>query len=255
MQAKINPKFSIITVTFNAEKYIEETIMSVITQTYHNIEYIIVDGASTDDTMKIVDKYKDRINVIVSEPDKGLYDAMNKGISLATGDYLCFLNAGDTFHEDDTLFRMVHSIHKTGESLPDILYGETEIVDENGHFISMRRHRAPEHLNWKSFRSGMMVCHQAFFASRKIAEKYDLRYRFSSDFDWCIRMMKKSTDIHNTKTTIIEYRNEGMTTRNHKASLKERFNIMCRYYGVVSTVLYHIWFVIRLFTNPEKKKL
>lgn len=254
MQAKPNPKFSIITVTYNAGKYIEETIMSVITQTYHNIEYIIVDGASTDNTMDIVNKYSDRISVIVSEPDKGLYDAMNKGIDLATGDYLCFLNAGDSLHEDDTLFEMVRTIHNFHESLPDILYGETEIVDENGHFISMRRHKAPEHLNWKSFKNGMMVCHQAFFASKNIVEKYDLEYRFSSDFDWCIRMMKKAAVIHNTRMTIIEYRNEGMTTRNHKASLKERFNIMCKYYGTISTILYHLWFVVRMIINPEKKK-
>ena len=254
MQLRINPKFSIITVTYNAGKYIEETIMSVITQTYHNIEYIIVDGASTDNTMDIVNKYKDRISVIVSEPDKGLYDAMNKGIDLATGDYLCFLNAGDSLHEDDTLFSMVHSIHAHTETLPDILYGETEIVDEEGHFISMRRHRAPGQLNWKSFRNGMMVCHQAFFVSKRIVSHYDLQYRFSSDFDWCIRMMKVAGKIHNTRMTIIEYRNEGMTTRNHKASLIERFRIMCKYYGYVSTVAYHLWFVLRLILNPEKKK-
>lgn len=254
MMPRINPKFSIITVTYNAEKYIEETIMSVITQTYHNIEYIIVDGASTDNTMDIVNKYKDRINVIISEPDKGLYDAMNKGIDLATGDYLCFLNAGDSLHEDDTLFGMVHSIHNHHEVLPDILYGETAIVDEEGHFISMRRHKAPERLNWKSFKSGMMVCHQAFFASRKIASHYDLKYRFSSDFDWCIKMMKIADKIHNTRMTIIDYRNEGMTTRNHKASLIERFRIMCNYYGYVSTVAYHLWFVLRLVLKPEKKR-
>lgn len=254
MLTKINPKFSIITVTYNAGKYIEETILSVITQTYHNIEYIIVDGKSTDNTMDIVNRYRDRITTIISEPDKGLYDAMNKGIDLATGDYLCFLNAGDSLHEDDTLFNMVHSIHGRHQTLPDILYGETDIVDEEGHFISKRRHKAPQQLNWKSFRQGMMVCHQAFFANRRIVEKYDLQYRFSSDFDWCIRLMKKADNIHNTNLTVIDYRNEGMTTRNHKASLKERFRIMCKYYGYVSTILYHIWFVIRLIINPEKKK-
>ena len=86
---------------------------------------------------------------------------MNKGIRLATGDYLCFLNAGDELHEDDTLQLMVHSI--TGTELPDVLYGETAIVDEEGHFLRMRRLSAPENLNWKSFKDGMLVCHQAFF--------------------------------------------------------------------------------------------
>ena len=123
MHSHPSPKFSVITVTYNAEKVLEDTVQSVISQTYHHVEYIIIDGASKDGTLEIVNRYRDRINQLVSEPDKGLYDAMNKGIALATGDYLCFLNAGDSFHEDDTLQKMVHSIN--GNELPDILYGET----------------------------------------------------------------------------------------------------------------------------------
>lgn len=244
MHNKPNPRFSIITVTYNAEKVLEDTIQSVVTQTYKNIEYIIVDGASTDGTMEIVERYKSRIAKVVSEPDKGLYDAMNKGIGMATGDYLCFLNAGDSFHEDDTLQLMVHSI--TGNELPDILYGETAIVDAAGHFLHMRRLQAPEHLNWKSFKQGMLVCHQAFFARHTLMEPYDLKYRFSADFDWSIRLMKKAHTFHNTHVTVVDYLEEGMTTRNHKASLKERFRIMAKHYGWVSTVFYHVWFAIRL---------
>lgn len=247
MHNKPNPRFSIITVTYNAEKVLEDTIQSVVTQTYKNIEYIIVDGASTDGSMEIVERYKSRIAKVVSEPDKGLYDAMNKGIGMATGDYLCFLNAGDSFHEDDTLQLMVHSI--SGSELPDILYGETAIVDAAGHFLHMRRLQAPERLNWKSFKQGMLVCHQAFFARHTIMEPYDLKYRFSADFDWCIRLMKKAHTFHNTHVTVVDYLEEGMTTRNHKASLKERFRIMAKHYGWMSTVFYHIWFTIRLVTN------
>lgn len=238
------PKFSVITVCYNAEATLEDTIQSVISQTYHHVEYIIVDGASKDRTMDIVNRYRERISVVVSEPDKGLYDAMNKGIRLATGDYLCFLNAGDSFHEDDTLQQMVHSIH--GTLLPDVLYGETELVDHEGHFLRMRRLQAPEHLTWKSFRQGMLVCHQAFFARRDLVMPYDLRYRFSADFDWCIKIMKQSKVLHNTHLTLIDYLSEGMTTRNHKASLKERFRIMARHYGWASTVAFHLWFVLRL---------
>lgn len=238
------PKFSVITVCYNAEATLEDTIQSVISQTYHHVEYIIVDGASKDRTMDIVNRYRDRISVVVSEPDKGLYDAMNKGIRLATGDYLCFLNAGDSFHEDDTLQQMVHSIHTF--QLPDVLYGETELVDHEGHFLRMRRLQAPEHLTWKSFRQGMLVCHQAFFPRRDLVMPYDLRYRFSADFDWCIKIMKKSKVLHNTHLTLIDYLAEGMTTRNHQASLKERFRIMARHYGWASTVAHHAWFALRL---------
>lgn len=238
------PKFSVITVCYNAEATIEDTIQSVISQTYHHVEYIIVDGASKDRTMDIVNRYREHIAIVVSERDKGLYDAMNKGIGLATGDYLCFLNAGDSFHEDDTLQQMVHSIHTP--QLPDVLYGETELVDHEGHFLRMRRLSAPEVLTWKSFRQGMLVCHQAFFPRRDLVMPYDLRYRFSADFDWCIKIMKKSKVLHNTHLTLIDYLAEGMTTRNHKASLKERFSIMTRHYGWTSTLAFHLWFVLRL---------
>ncbi len=243
MHNRPTPKFTVITVTYNAEKELEDTIQSIVAQTYKNIEYIIVDGASTDRTMDIANKYRKHIHAIISEPDKGLYDAMNKGIELATGDYLCFLNAGDEFHEDDTLQLMIHSINSN--ELPDILYGETEIVDNKGHFIRMRRLSAPENLTWKSFQKGMLVCHQAFFVRHTLVEPYDLSYRFSSDFDWCIRMMKKAHHIHNTHLTLIDYLEEGVTTQNHKASLKERFRIMAQYYGLISTVIMHCWFILR----------
>ena len=245
-----HPKFSIITVTYNAGKVLEDTIQSVVFQTYRNVEYIIVDGGSKDNTLEIAEKYRDRISKVISEPDKGLYDAMNKGIRQATGDYLCFLNAGDELHENETLQKLVHTLK--GKELPDVIYGETAIVDEEGHFLHMRRLSAPDTLTWKSFKQGMLVCHQAFIARRELAinDLYDLRYRFSADFDWCIRIMKKAKCLHNTRLTLIDYLKEGMTTRNHKASLKERFRIMAKHYGWLSTIAHHGWFVIRLFYKP-----
>lgn len=250
MTSQLHPKFSIITVTYNAGKVLEDTIQSVLFQSYRNVEYIIVDGNSKDNTLEIVNKYRERISKVISEPDKGLYDAMNKGIRMATGDYLCFLNAGDTLHENETLQKIVHTLK--GKELPDVIYGETAIVDEKGHFLHMRRLSAPNQLNWKSFKQGMLVCHQAFFARRELAlaNPYDLQYRFSADFDWCIRIMKQSKHLHNTKLTLIDYLNEGMTTQNHKASLKERFRIMTKHYGWISTLLHHGWFIIRLFYKP-----
>ena len=241
----LHPKFSIITVTYNAGKVLEDTIQSVIFQTYRNVEYIIVDGHSKDNTMDIVNKYRNHISKVISEPDKGLYDAMNKGIRLATGDYLCFLNAGDTLHTHDTLQAIVNTL--SSEQLPDVIYGETAIVDKHRRFLHMRKKSTPKQLNWKSFKEGMLVCHQAFLASRALAQKetYDLGYRFSADFDWCIRIMKRAKTLHNTHTTLIDYLNEGMTTQNHRASLKERFRIMVKHYGWISTLWHHFLFAIR----------
>ncbi|MBE6288006.1 MAG: glycosyltransferase [Mediterranea massiliensis] len=235
--------FSIITICYNAAETIERTIKSVLSQTYADIEYIVVDGASKDDTLAIINKYKEGITKVVSEPDKGLYDAMNKGIGLATGDYLCFLNAGDTFYSNDTLTKMVATWQ--GSELPDVLYGETALVNDQGEFVRMRRLQAPERLTWRSFRQGMLVCHQAFFAKRALVEPYDLKYRFSADFDWCVRILKKAKNIHNTHLILVNYLDEGLTTRNQKASLKERFRIMAKHYGWGSTLLHHLWFVVR----------
>lgn len=254
MHTHFHPKFSLITVTYNAGAVLEDTIQSIITQTYKNVEYILIDGASTDNTMRIIERYRDHIHTVVSEPDQGLYDAMNKGLSLATGDYVCFLNAGDCLHEDDTLLGMVHSVAASHKAPcpPDVLYGDTALVDSEGHFLRMRRLTPPEHLTWKSFRHGMLVCHQAFFARRAIAPHYDLRYRFSADFDWCIRVMKQARYLHNTHLTLVDYLDEGLTTRNHRASLIERFHIMCRHYGTVPTVMRHLWFALRTLTHPKR---
>jgi len=241
------PIFSIITVTYNAESTIEATMRSIKQQTFRPIEHIIIDGASKDNTLYIINKYMDENTKVISEPDQGLYDAMNKGIRMATGTYLCFLNAGDTFHEQDTLAKMVNGAGlMANEKLPAILYGQTAIVDAERHFLRMRHHTAPEVLTWKSFQQGMLVCHQAFFVKRTLADPYDLQYKYSSDYDWCIRMMKKADVISNTHLILIDYLDEGMTTRHHRASLIERLRIMAKHYGWGKTLLMHLWFVIRL---------
>jgi len=234
---------SVITVTYNAAPTLERTLKSVREQTYPHIEHLIVDGESKDNTVALIRHYAHEKMVWVSEPDQGLYDAMNKAAGMAGGDYLCFLNAGDTFFTPDSVEKMMLAVE--AGNAPNIIYGETAIVDERGVFLHMRRLKAPAKLTWKSFRQGMVVCHQAFIVKKEIFEPYDLSYRFSSDFDWCIRMMKKASSIHNTRLTLINYLNEGMTTTHRRASLKERYDIMVKHYGPVSTIFHHIWFVIR----------
>ena len=236
-------KLSVITVTYNAERTLERTLKSVREQSYPDMEHIVVDGKSKDETVNLIRRYENDKMTWLSEPDNGLYDAMNKAAAMASGDYLCFLNAGDTFFEARTVEKMMDSFDE--HTIPDILYGETAIVDDNGKFLHTRRLKAPETLTWKSFKQGMLVCHQAFIVKRALFEPYDLSYRFSSDFDWCIRLMKKSKQRYNTHLTLINYLNEGITTTHRDASLKERYRIMTKYYGGVSTFLHHIWFAVR----------
>lgn len=242
-----NPVFSIITVTYNAQKVLEKTIESVRSQTYPHIEYLIIDGGSSDNTLKIIERNKDCIQYVVSEPDKGIYDAMNKGIQAAKGDYLIFLNAGDCFFDSDTLMCVADQLY--GSTLPDIIYGETAIVDYRGYFLHMRHLSAPRQLNWTSFKQGMLVCHQAFWVKRELAitEAYNLQYRYSADVDWCIRIMKKSARMLYTEQILINYLNEGTTTRHRLASLFERYRIMSVHYGAISTLKLHFGFVARLF--------
>lgn len=259
------PKFTVVTVTYNAEKTLERTIRSVASQTYRNIEHLIVDGLSTDGTLSLIQEYAEANSVhsnphdikLIREVDNGLYDAMNKAIDNATGDYLVFLNAGDKFHSADTIERVVEDALSLDRSdveqamWPAVLYGETDLVDTEGRFLRHRRLRAPLQLRWTSFKSGMLVCHQSFYVHAELARRhhYDMQYRFSADFDWCIRIMKDAYSqglvMHNTRMVLTDYLSEGMTTNNRRKSLLERFRIMARHYGYLSAVCQHLWFVWR----------
>ncbi len=243
-------KITIITVTYNAASVLQRTLDSVCTQTYQDIEHLIIDGASKDETVQMAESYKAQVPykvVIRSEPDQGLYDAMNKGLHKATGDYLIFLNAGDALHANDTL----ETVSQLSSNSPAVIYGDTSIVDSEGRFLHLRRLRPPKQLTWKSFKQGMLVCHQAFYVRTDIAqqEDYDLLYRHSADVDWCIRVMKRAEQQHlplvNTNAILADFMEGGNTTQNHRASLKERYQVMCHHYGTIQTILLHLWFLAR----------
>lgn len=255
---KDNPLISIITVTYNAELTIERTLQSVESQSYPRIEHLIIDGCSTDHTMSHVQRYVERngenkhLIRVLREPDKGLYDAMNKGIQQATGYYLVFLNAGDKLHDPTTIEQIVEQTRwQRNQVNYAVIYGETDLVDNEGHFLRHRRLQAPEHLTAKSFLQGMLVCHQSFYVRTDIArtELYDLRYRYSADYDWCIRIMKRAERRRlrflNTHLILTDYLSEGLTTKNHRRSLLERLRLMGRHYGWPRAILQHLWFVIR----------
>ncbi|TKC03425.1 glycosyltransferase family 2 protein [Pedobacter cryotolerans] len=237
----VNPKLSVITIVYNNAKDIERTMLSVLNQTYSNIEYILIDGASTDGTKDIIYKYKDRLAQFISEPDKGIYDAMNKGLALATGDYVLFMNSGDEIYDSETVDH-VFSSAPSG----DIYYGETEMFDENWKSLGQRRHIAPEHFDWHSFKYGMNVSHQAIYIKRSLTEPYDLQYKYSSDIDWIIKAAKKSSNVVNTHLYVAKYLVGGMSKQKHLESLKERFKILTHYYGLVPNLINHVFIALNL---------
>jgi glycosyltransferase involved in cell wall biosynthesis len=177
---------SIITVSFNAEQTIERCISSVINQKYDKIEYLIIDGGSTDGTKEIINKYNDKVSLIVSEPDKGIYDAMNKGIKLATGDIIGMLNADDFFADENILLEVADAFNLYN---PDVLYGDLDYVDNSNKVIR----------SWKSgkyavnlFNWGWMPPHPTFYCKRKHFEDigyYSLNYGTAADYELMARFL------------------------------------------------------------------
>ena len=251
----MKPRISVITITYNAAAVLQPTLDSVLQQDYQHVEHLIIDGASTDDTLHLVSLYQEASDeqasahdvVVSSEPDRGIYDAMNKGLQRATGDFVVFLNAGDSLPTPGTLTLVAE--HCEPDSA--VLYGDTDIVDAQRQFICHRRLSPPDHLTWRSFRQGMLVCHQAFYARTDLAKAtpYNLNYRFSADVDWCIRVMKAAEQrqlaLTRVNAVVANYLQEGTTTRNHRASLLERFSVMRSHYGLPTTLMMHFWFVLR----------
>lgn len=235
------PVLSVITVVYQAEKLLERTMESVLNQDYPNIEYIIVDGVSQDGTLEIIRRYDDRVAVWISEKDQGIYDAMNKGQNLATGDYLLFLNAGDEFFDPQVCTKIFTDFPEA-----DAYYGETEIISEEGVLLGRRRLNIPEKLSWKSLQYGMVVCHQSFIVRRTLALPYNTEYRISADIDWVINSLKKGGTFINTGIYISKFLEGGMSNQQMKRGLIERYHILRHHFGFIPNLLNHVYITFRL---------
>jgi len=250
------PKISVITVTYNAEAHLEQTFQSVFSQTYPHIEYIVIDGKSKDKTLEIIQKYESKINFWLSEPDKGLYDAMNKGLEHATGEYVIFMNASDTFYENTTLEKVFEKADNA-----DIYYGEAQILEAEtlkplGLRSEITPQKTPMHLTWKSLKLGMVVCHQAFIPRRSLVPLYNLEYKYSADVDWVIACLKNAQKITNTGEIIANFSLGGLTTQKRKTSLKERYEVLKKHYGLIPNLFNHFLIFLRgiFFILKRRKK-
>ena len=200
------PLITVVTVVFNGEQFIEETILSVINQTYHNVEYIIIDGGSTDATLDVVRKYEHAIDYWVSEKDSGIYDAMNKGIDLATGNWINFMNAGDTFFEQKILYAVFNgSVYKN----VDVLYGNHQIIYPSGRKCLVKAG------NIKNLWKGSQFCHQASFirSSYHKQHKFNLCIKIAADFNFFYAAQKNQISFNSLDQTIATFKAGGFSDK------------------------------------------
>ncbi|MBD3789205.1 MAG: glycosyltransferase [Campylobacterales bacterium] len=219
------PLISIITVVFNGEKHLEQTIQSVISQDYDNVEYIIIDGGSTDETLEIIKKYEDQIDYWVSEKDEGIYDAMNKGISLSTGDYTGFLNADD-WYDQDTIESIVPHINK---DKPGYIFGNTNIF-KNEQQIALRK------ADIRRYKKHSPIGHQSLFVKTYYLRKYsfETKYRIVSDYDFIIKLIKDEIPYIQLDKALSNFRAEGISEiQSHD---KERFMLQYDHFGFPQAV-------------------
>lgn len=177
-----NPHISIITVTYNCAESIEETILSVISQSYKNIEYLIIDGGSTDKTIEIIKKYENRISSWISEKDSGIYDAMNKGILRANGEWINFMNSGDKFYNSDTIFEISKNTNNR-----DVIYGDTILLMKNDlKYLKSKK--------FKAIKYGMPFCHQSVFVRSEYLKSrpFKLEYKLASDYNFFFQLWQSS---------------------------------------------------------------
>jgi glycosyltransferase involved in cell wall biosynthesis len=246
-------QLSIITITYNAEQFLERTIQSILAQTNQNFEYIIIDGKSKDGTLAIAEKHKNRVNQLVSEPDKGLYDAMNKGLKKATGDFIWFMNAGDEINDNQA----VENIYKAISDKTDVLYGDTYFVDNDGNIQGLRSeitpHRLPKNLTWQDMKLGMLVCHQAFIARKSIAPLY-MENNLSADVDWEIECLKRAREIKYLDFIVAKYLTGGISNQQLKRSLLDRYEVLKKHFGLSGAITAHIQILFRGISLMLKKK-
>lgn len=223
-------KFSIITVCYNCEDIIEKTLESVVSQNYENFEYIIVDGKSSDGTFNIINEFRTKRHqdlFIISEHDKGIYDAMNKGITNANGQYIFFLNAGDTFYNNEVLLNVKEILDD--ESI-DIFYGD--IVQDIG--TSKKNVKSISKLKNIHLLMDRMICHQAIFAKKESLANmggFNTNYKIAADYNWLISCFKKKLIFKHSPILISNYDMNGISTNSHMIIQNEHEIIIREHYG------------------------
>lgn len=239
----MQPLISIITVSYNSVKTIEQTILSVVHQTYNNIEYIIIDGGSQDGTLEIIEKYQDKISFWISEPDKGVYDAMNKGISYAKGDYIGIINSDD-WYELDAIEKIVSIIKEDYI----VIYGDMMYEKSKSELVKPSK-------DLSLLEKQMIICHPSVFVKSEAYKKYgnfDITYKISADWDMMLRLYEKECLFYYCDDLISHFRTNGISSNFNMRQIKERTKIRKSHGNfsillLMKDILIFLFFKINLF--------
>lgn len=233
-------KVSIITATYNSESTIKSTIESILSQDYNNIEHIIVDGKSKDNTLHIIKSYGSKISKVISEPDNGIYDAMNKGINAASGDVIGILNSDDFFTSNDVISTIVKSFQNNNI---DALFGDIHFVDSN-NLDKTVRYYSSSIFRPALFRFGFMPAHPSFYMKKSCYKKYglySLDYKIASDYDLLIRYLyKEKIKYEYVKKDFVTMRTGGVSTENFNSRVVLNKEIVkaCKRYGIYTNLFF-----------------
>ncbi len=241
------PLISIITVVFNGEKHLEETIKSVINQTYNNIEYIIIDGASTDKTLDIIKKYEQNILYWSSERDNGIYDAMNKGIAVAKGEYIGLINSDD-YYEPDAIEIIVKQINKNGNT--DVFFGNMYMINQ---YLSEKKIQT--YKKGKSLEKRFSIWHPTVFIKKQTYDKYgnfNLSYRIAADYELLLRFYKEGCRFQYINKAISNFREGGISYYN-KNLAKEQFQLQLKHTSYINAHFNRIKYKITEFLQKVFK--
>jgi glycosyltransferase involved in cell wall biosynthesis len=230
------PLISVVTVVFNGKDFLEETILSVINQTYENVEYIIIDGGSEDGTLDIIKKYEDKISYWISQPDNGIYDAMNKGISLVSGAWINFMNAGDVFHSNMTLEEVSPKL------IADLVYGNHAIYENNLNIYSI--------FNVKNYddKRNIPFCHQSSFVKSSVLREnlFDLTYKIAADYDQYLRIKYAGHSLLWVPIVVAKVLHGGVSSRSRLVVIREYYRA-CKKYRYIYSLLWCIFRLIKYF--------
>lgn len=213
-------KISIITSVYNNRDTISDAIKSVLSQTYPNIEYIVIDGASRDGTIDIIRTYEDRISTLVSEPDRGIYDGLNKGVSYATGDVIAFLHSDDLYNDPDVVARVAEAFNTTGA---DAVYGDL-IYTPKADTSKVLRYWKSRDFHPKLLKQGWMPAHPTFFARRELYERYgafDTTFRIAADYDFMLRVLSQGIKTHYLPNVLYKMRVGGESNKSIQNIIKK----------------------------------